>query len=129
MNTMDLQKTNGNEMITNPTETVRSVIPLVDIYEIKDGYIIHADLPGVDRDSIKAQINNNTLVVSAKSPAYFRKDASLMFDDSVATEYHREFALAEDVDTGSVNAVYQNGVLTLTLKKKPQFTPKEIVIR
>jgi len=129
MKTMEANNIDKTQETQNLTTTVRTVIPLVDIYEIPDAYLVKADLPGVDRQSISATINNSTLTVYAKAPAHFRQDASLMYDDSIATEYRREFSLADDVDTGSIDAVYELGVLSITLKKKIQYTPKEITIR
>jgi len=129
MKTMETNNTDKMQESQNPTTTVRTMIPLVDIYEIPDAYMVKANLPGVDRQSISASINNSTLTVHAKAPAHFKQDASLMYDDSIATEYRREFSLADDVDTGSIDAVYELGVLSITLKKKTQYTPKEITIR
>jgi HSP20 family protein len=117
------------EMKETSAGTVRSVLPGVDIQELPASYVLRLDMPGVEKEAIKAHVNERVLTVSGTAPAYFKQDAALLFDDSVATEYHREFTLADNVDVQSVDAVYEFGVLTVTLKKKSQFLPKEISVK
>ncbi len=124
---MSVEKQN-HEQRSEPTMTTRTVAPAVDIQELPESYVVRLDLPGVDRNTIKAQVNNQTLAVTATAPAHFKADARLFLDDSIATEYRREFALADNVDAASTDAMYENGVLTVTLKKKQQYLPRTIAI-
>ncbi len=107
---------------------VRLIVPPVDIQETAESYILRLDIPGADKKNISAQINDDTLSVSARVDSYFEKDTALFYDNSMPMEYRREFSLANDVDTTAVNALYDLGVLTLTLKKKQQCLPKEIEV-
>ncbi len=121
-----LYEDNGSQ--ENPKIAVRTIVPPVEIQEAGDSYILRLDIPGADKNNIKAQIDDGRLHITASVDSYFEKDATLLFDDSMPMEYQREFSLANDVDTTAVNAVYELGVLTVTLKKKQQFLPKEIAI-
>ena len=125
----ELQKTPNNGSTPDNYRTVRTLRPAVDIQELADSYIVRLDVPGADKESITARVDNLTLVVTARVPEYFKRDAELLFDDSLPTEYRREFSLAENVDTQSVEAVYDLGVLKVTLRKKSQFLPREIKIK
>lgn len=124
-----LQKQNAdNGVQVNSGKSVRTIIPAVDIHETTDSYIVRLDIPGAEKNNIKAQINEGHLSVTASVDPYFKGDATLFYDDSMPMEYRREFSLANNVDTTMVDATYELGVLTLTLKKKQQFLPKEIAI-
>jgi HSP20 family molecular chaperone IbpA len=121
-----LYEDNGSQEGSN--DTVRTIVPRVEIQETGDSYILRLDIPGADKNNIKAQIEEGRLHISAFVDSYFEKDATLLYDDSMPMEYQREFSLANNVDTTAVNAVYELGVLTVILKKKQQFLPKEIAI-
>ena len=113
----------------NETGTVRSVLPNVDIQESPEGYVLRLDMPGVEKEAIKAHVNERVLTVSGTASANFKQGATPLYDDSVSTEYHREFTLAENVDIQGVDAAYELGVLTVTLKKKERSLPKEIAVQ
>jgi Molecular chaperone (small heat shock protein) len=126
--TKEIEKAGTNAAEASNAGTVRVLCPAADIQELADSYVVRLDLPGAERESIVAQVNESTLTVSAKVPEYFKQDAALLYDDSLPAEYRREFSLADNVETQTVDAVYELGVLKITLKKKQQFLPKEIKI-
>jgi len=127
-NNVEIKNVNNKEQ-NAAKATVRTLVPSVDIQELPESYVIRLDIPGAEKESIKAQVDERTLTVVATVAAYFKENAGLMYDDSVASEYRREFTLAENIDTQSIEAVYELGVLTVTLRKKQQFLPKEISIK
>ena len=102
---------------------VHTIIPAVNIVEKPKAYIVSLDIPGAVKQNIKADIENNTLVISADVEDYSKYDTT-----EIAKQYRREFLLANDIDVHSVNARYELGVLTVTLNKKEQFLPKQITI-
>jgi HSP20 family protein len=111
--------------MTNEIEkTVHTLVPAVDIVETKNSYIVKLDIPGAVKEKVKAQIEENTLTVTAEVAEYFESDG----ETELMKEYRREFSLANDVDLNTVDAQCELGVLTVTLNKKPQFLPKEITI-
>ncbi|MEW6062602.1 MAG: Hsp20/alpha crystallin family protein [Bacteroidota bacterium] len=110
---------NGSE------KQVQTFIPAVDIVETKNSYIVKLDLPGANKEHIKAQLDRNTLVVCAPLQDYLATEKG---KEQPKKEYRREFTLANDVDLNTIDAQYELGVLTITLNKKSQFLPKEITI-
>ena len=110
--------------MTNEAEkSVHTLVPSVDIVETKNSYIVKLDIPGAAKDKIKAQIEENTLLVTADVADFTQNEAV-----GTAKQYRREFSLANDIDLNTVDAKYDLGVLTVTLNKKLQFLPKEITI-
>jgi len=121
--TQELENVKINGAGQAQANAVRVLRPAVDIQALADTYVVRLDIPGAAKDGISARIDKSILTVSAKV------SASAYADDSAQpVEYRREFSLAEDVETQTVNAVYDLGVLKITLKKKQQFLPKEIKI-
>jgi HSP20 family protein len=107
----------------------RRIVPMADVQELPQSYVVRMDMPGAARDHIKAQIEEGILTVEVTVEPYFQKDATLLLDDSLPIEYHRKFSLAEDVDQQAVDAAYDLGVLTITLNKKQHFLPRAIAIK
>ena len=119
-----LLKRKGKLTMTNSVEkNVYTLAPAVDIVENKSSYVVKLDIPGAVKDKIKAQIEENSLVVTADVADFTQNENA-----DIAKQYHREFSLANDIDLNSIDAKYELGVLTVTLNKKPQFLPKEITI-
>jgi len=78
--------------------------PLVDVYEEGDKIRIVAELPGVDENKIKVQaLDERRILIEASN--HDRR-------------YRKELDLPAEVDIDSAEAVYKNGVLEITLKKK-----------
>lgn len=112
--------------MTNGTvekKNIHSIIPAVNIVETPTSYVVTLDIPGAVKENIKANIENNTLVVSADVEEYKRGEPA-----EFARQYRREFSLANNVDVQTVDAQYEHGVLTVTLNKKQQYVPKQITI-
>jgi HSP20 family protein len=89
----------------------------VDLYEDKDNTYVRAELPGVSRDAINVEMVDSYLTVTAS-----RKEG----DESFSLT--RSVAIPEAVQADKVMAVYENGVLTVTLPKQEQAKPRKIAI-
>ena len=111
--------TNG----TMEKKAVHSIIPAVNIIESPKAYTVTLDIPGAVKENIKANIENNVLVVTADVAEYAQSE-----NVEIAKQYRREFTLANDIDVHTVDAKYDLGVLTVTLNKKEQYLPKQIAI-
>jgi HSP20 family protein len=112
--------------MTNETmekKTVQTIIPVVNITETPNSYIVSLDIPGSVKEKINATIENNTLIISVEIADYSQTEQS-----ESAKQYHREFSLANDIDVHTVDAQYEYGVLKVTLNKKQQYMPQQIAI-
>ncbi|MFZ4622225.1 MAG: Hsp20/alpha crystallin family protein [Bacteroidota bacterium] len=110
------------------TETIEkrmthTVVPAVNIRETPVSFIVSLDIPGAVKENINAAIENNTLLVTAETGE--RSDGE---NGSPAREFRREFSLANDIDLKSIDAAYNDGVLTIILTKKTQYSPQKINI-
>ncbi len=98
-----------------------------DLRKTEEGFEITAALPGVALEDIKIRVDNEELLIQAE-----RKDAENRDGYSRSEIYRgmmeRLFALPSSVDTGKVDASFENGILTVTLPLKPETRPRAVNI-
>ena len=113
-----------------PTRT-RMFTPTVDIEELDDAFVITADLPGIKKEEIEIQVENETLTLSGKreqsSSSEDQQNGYRRRERSYGT-FSRRFRLGPEVATGEINASYENGVLSLRLPKAEQAKPHRISV-
>ena len=86
------------------------------------------ELPGVDKQAVEVNIENDVLRVEGR--INFSKYGDL---DPLHTEYDvghfaRSFTLSNKVDQQNISAQLDDGVLTLTLKKTKEAAPRRIAL-
>ncbi|VVB69705.1 Small heat shock protein HSP16.5 [uncultured archaeon] len=86
--------------------------PLVDVMDEKEKYKIFVELPGVDKESVKLDVAEDSVEIKTEDDKKFYK---MIYLDSA-------------VDADSSKASYKNGVLTLELNKKEKRKGKEVKI-
>src|ERR1051326_3251978 len=109
--------------------TTTSFAPPVDIYEDEHNITLKIEVPGIDEKDIDVRIDNNTLTVHGERK--IEKDEKEENFRRVERQYGsftRSFTLPSSVDSGQVNANYDNGVLKIKLAKKAEAKPKQIKV-
>jgi HSP20 family protein len=102
----------------------------MDVKEADGKYVVNAEIPGVSKDDIHVTIDGNRVSISAevKQEKETKEGERVIRCERSYGMASRSFTLADEVDQGKVQAKYNNGVLELTLPKKPGSTRKEISI-
>jgi HSP20 family molecular chaperone IbpA len=114
-----------------PEETTRPGLvfrPDIDILEDSEGYVVYADLPGVDDTSVDVRLDRGTLTLDA-TPALPETGWTPLHTEYRVGSYHRELRISEDIDTAAVSARMQNGVLELVLPKSAERRPRAIPVQ
>jgi HSP20 family protein len=94
--------------------------PDVDIVERRDEFIVTADLPGADGNSVSVKLEEGVLVIDAWSPLY---------SEYRTGTYHREFRLSDAIDPDRIQASMRDGVLELSLPKTDRHRPRQISVQ
>lgn len=97
-----------------------------DITDEGDHYVLEADLPGFDKKDIHIDLSDNMLTINAeRHSAHEEKDKEHKYVrvERSYGKYSRHFDVST-VDTESIKAKYENGVLSLTLPKKHEVLPE-----
>ena len=100
----------------------------MDLYRSGDHYVLHADLPGVDPDSVDVSVDGGTLTVTAQRSERTELDVQWLSCERFTGGFMRRLSLGPDVDADHIAATYQNGVLTVTLPVAARAKPRHIEI-
>jgi HSP20 family protein len=102
----------------------------MDVSENDNAYVIRADIPGVKKEDIKVSITGNQVSISAevKKEKEEKKGERVLRSERYCGEVYRSFTLSQDVDQKDATARYKDGVLELTLPKKPGGASKNITV-
>ena len=104
--------------------------PALDLYEDKDSLILKAELPGMKKEDIDISIHDNTITVSGERKNEKKYESSeTSRAERFFGRFQRTLALSKKVDMGGVKAVYQDGILTVTLPKAPEAKPRQIAVQ
>jgi HSP20 family protein len=109
-------------------ETAGSTLrPQVDIEESSDEFRVRLDLPGVKREDLKVEIENNTLMIEAERKTESTEDMQVLHRERANhSRFARSFSLGESVNTEAINAHLVDGVLELTIPKSEKALPRRI---
>ncbi|MEM1435705.1 MAG: HSP20 family small heat-shock protein [Pseudomonadota bacterium] len=107
-------------------------MPPVDITETPEHYAIAMDLPAIDIKDINVEVKDGLLTVSGERQETFESNKDDVTRHRVERRYgsfSRGFRLPEDVDGEAISARVKDGVLTLTLAKREENTPRRIEVQ
>jgi HSP20 family protein len=91
--------------------------PAVDLYETPDRFVLSLELPGLTRDHIKIEIQQETLVVRGERPVHHEEGARYHRVERGHGAFARSFALPQPVNVEAVAAEFRDGVLTVVVPK------------
>ena len=116
----ELMRTTGNG------NRVTGFTPLVDVHETEDEYLVRVDVPGVKADDVNVEVNDNVLSISGARVPDEAGHAQLV--ERPYGSFVRTLTLPRGVDSDSIEAAYQDGVLELRIPKPAERKPKKIAI-
>jgi HSP20 family protein len=109
--------------------TTSSFAPAVDVYEDEHKVTLKIEVPGIDEKDIDVQVENNTLTVNGEREIEKEeKEENYRRVERQYGSFTRTFTLPTTVDTESVSATYDKGVLKIALPKKAEAKPKQIKV-
>jgi HSP20 family protein len=107
----------------------RPTAPATDVVENADGYHFYFEMPGVKADSAELRVEDGRLIVEAeRTRPEFPKDASIHLAERTYGKLRRAFKLPEDASSDGIGASYKDGVLEVTVPKKPESKPLKIKV-
>jgi len=125
-----LQSQEKKELVSKDETTVpvRYFVPATDIFETEDALTVVMEVPGVNREAIDINLENDVLKVEAKiDPAKYDGMEPLYTEYNVG-HFTRSFTLSNRIDRQQIGASLEDGVLTLILKKMKEAMPRKISV-
>lgn len=101
--------------------------PAVDIKEVTDKFVIHADIPGVKPEDIEVSMEAGVLTVKGvkESEAKTEKEGYKRVERTFGS-FYRRFSLPDSANGDAINATCKNGVLEIVIPKREAVKPKRI---
>ncbi len=113
------------------TTTWTSPMP-VDVYGTADNVVILASVPGMQPEHLDLSIHNNTVTLSGKVQSTTQseetKGATWYAQELWSGDVRRSITLPFPVDADAAEAVFENGILRVTLPKAESAKPRKIQI-
>jgi HSP20 family molecular chaperone IbpA len=126
----ELQVKEKQEVAASAEQTRTGLVftPDVDIFENDNELILLADMPGVEPDSLKIDLRDNTLTLSGNVEAEDTSQEESLLVEYETGHYYRQFNMSEIIDQEKIEANLTDGVLRLTLPKVAKATPRQITV-
>jgi HSP20 family protein len=110
-------------------ETFASWFPATDIYETKKDYVFRLEVPGLAKDDINVELNNNTLTIKGEK----KEDKEVKKEDyhrveSFSGAFSRSYTLPRNVDSKKIKANMKDGILELHIPIAEEAKSKSISI-
>ena len=106
-----------------------SFIPAVDVYEDEKKVVLKLEVPGIEEKDLDVSVEKNTLTVKGERKfEQEEKEENFHRIERRYGSFYRAFTLPTTVDTESVAASYNAGVLKIELTKRPEAQPKQIKV-
>lgn len=104
--------------------------PAIDVFEKGDKLVVKAEVPVMKEDDIHVSVEGDMLTIrgekktesEVKEEDYYRSERSY-------GSFFRSVALPSTVDASKIEADFENGVLEVTLPKKPEVKPKKVAVK
>ena len=104
--------------------------PAFDIHEDKDRVIVKADLPGLKREDIDVSLHDGVLTVSGeRKAAKETENTTVHRAERFFGTFQHSVALPAPVAADKIEALYKDGILTITLPKTEEAKPKRIDVK
>ncbi len=111
-------------------EATSDLVPVMDIVERENEYVVRAEMPGVKKEDLEVTIENGVLTVSAevRPDSEERKGERIIRQERRYGRYVRSLRLGTQVEERNIKANLRDGVLELILPKAEEVKPKKISV-
>jgi HSP20 family protein len=109
-----------------PASVAQAILrPNIDIHETEQAYQVSAELPGLSEKDIELNLHDNALTLSGeKKSEHEQNEGGRRYAERSYGRFERTIPFPTEVDADRVDAVFRNGVLTITLPKNEQARDK-----
>lgn len=115
--------------ITDEHPSEQWLTPAIDVKESDKNLTFYVDLPGIKAKDIDVQVDDGELVISAKRAEERREEKDhYIHSERREGSYQRRFSLPANTEKETISAKHEDGVLIITVDKKPEAQPKKISV-
>jgi HSP20 family molecular chaperone IbpA len=101
----------------------------VNVWETPEGYQAALLAPGLDEQSIKVTVHDDTLVIEGELHFQVPEGARPVWQEFGPASFRRSLRLGAAVEPSRVEAIYKNGLLLVTMPKAEHAKPRQIQVQ
>ncbi len=126
----DFARPAGELAPSSETLAMGNFVPAVDVYEDAQKLVLKLEVPGISREDLDIRVEGRILTVRGERKFESEeKEENFHRIERRYGSFVRSFTLPATVNTDEVSAASQDGVLSISLSKKPEAKPKQIEVK
>ncbi len=120
--------------LLSPLASATVASPRVDVRETATAYLMEVDLPGLSEKDVEISLKDRVLSIASMREADTEgkktdEEGEYLIRERRSASFERRFTLPEDIDAEKVDATFKNGVLSITIPRKAEAQPRQILIK
>jgi HSP20 family molecular chaperone IbpA len=125
---LQVQQKREVEKKTETTTPARVFVPVTDIFETPEALTVVLEMPGVDRNSVEASVENDVLTIEGRIDFTKYEAMRPVYTEYNVGHYARRFEISDRIDQSKISAEIKDGVVTIVLPKGEQAKPRKIQV-
>ena len=101
----------------------------VNVWETPEGYQAAVLSPGLDQQSINVSVHDETLAIEGELKFDIPQGAKTVWQEFMPARFRRSLRLGAAIDPARVEAMYQNGILLITMPKAEHAKPRQVQVQ
>ena len=104
------------------------VAPSADVESTDIGYVIRAEMPGVEKDGLEITVDRGELIILGRRKP-IEVTGELIYREIRPHDFRRVYELAPSIDSTKITANIDQGILTVALPKAETVKPRKIAVQ
>jgi HSP20 family protein len=125
---LQVQQKREVEKKTEGTTPGRVFMPVTDIFETPEALTVVLEMPGVERGSIEASVENDVVTIAGQIDFSKYEGMQPLYTEYNVGHYARSFEISNKIDQSKITAQLKDGVVTIVLPKAEQAKPRKIQV-
>jgi HSP20 family protein len=125
---LQVQQKREVEKKTEATTPARVFLPVTDIFETPEALTVVVEMPGVDRNSVEASVENDVVTIEGRIDFAKYEGMQPVYTEYNVGHYSRSFEISNRIDQSKISAEMKDGVVTIVLPKAEQAKPRKIQV-
>jgi len=125
---LQVQQKREVEKKTEATMPARFFVPVTDILETPQALTVVLEMPGVDRNSIEANVEDDVVTIEGRIDFAKYEGMQPVYTEYNVGHYARSFQISNKIDQSKISAEMKDGVVTLVLPRAEQTKQRKIQV-
>lgn len=116
-------------MLESPRRGMTRWLPRIDVFDRDKDLVVRVEVAGVDPNDIDITVEDRTLTISGKRHFEETEEANGVHRREIFSgEFRRTLVLPEGLDATTVAAKAENGILEVTVPRRPEVLPRKVKV-